>query len=92
MVPELAVRLYSLLREKQDLEAAQELWSQLQPLIHIEYRALNSADNDPHWLSVCREVADLRGIPVGSPRLPLTPVKPEVREELRVVLNALGVL
>jgi 4-hydroxy-tetrahydrodipicolinate synthase len=92
MVPELAVRLYSLLREKKDLEAAQELWSRLQPLVHIEYRALNSADNDPHWLSVCREVADLRGLPVGSPRLPLTPVKPEVREELRVVLNELGVL
>jgi 4-hydroxy-tetrahydrodipicolinate synthase len=92
MVPELAVRLYQLLREKKDLLAAQELWFRLQPLVHIEYRALNKVDNDPHWLAVCREVADLRGLPVGVPRLPLSRVLPEVREELRAVLIELAIL
>lgn len=92
MVPELAVRLYQLLREKKDLVAAQQLWFRLQPLIAIEYRALQKADNDPHWLVVCREVADLRGLQVGAPRLPLSRVLPEVREELRAVLVELAVL
>jgi 4-hydroxy-tetrahydrodipicolinate synthase len=92
MVPELAVKLYQLLAEQKDLVAAQELRARVQPLIDIEYRALNTVDNDPHWLAVCREVADLRGVPVGSPRLPLSPVSPEVREELRAVLVELAVL
>ena len=92
MVPELAVRLYQLLSDKKDLVAAQQLWSRLQPLVAIEYRALQKADNDPHWLAVCREVADLRGLQVGAPRLPLSRVLPEVREELRAVLVELAVL
>lgn len=92
MVPELAVRLYQLLSEKKDLVAAQQLWFRLQPLVAIEYRALQKADNDPHWLAVCREVADLRGLQVGAPRLPLSRVLPEVREELRAVLVELAVL
>jgi 4-hydroxy-tetrahydrodipicolinate synthase len=92
MVPELAVKLFQLLREQKDLTAAQELWSRLQPLVRIECRALKSTDNDPHWLAVCREVADLRGLSVGDPRPPLSRVLPQVREELRAVLIELGVL
>jgi 4-hydroxy-tetrahydrodipicolinate synthase len=92
MVPELAVRLYQLLAEQNDLVAARELWSRLQPLVRIECRALGTADNDPHWLAVSREVADLRGLRLGVPRLPLSRVLPEVREELRAVLMELAVL
>jgi 4-hydroxy-tetrahydrodipicolinate synthase len=92
MVPELAVRLYQLLAEQKDLVAARELWARLHPLVRIEYCALGTVDNDPHWLAVCREVADLRGLRVGVPRLPLSRVLPEVREELRAVLVELAVL
>jgi 4-hydroxy-tetrahydrodipicolinate synthase len=92
MVPELAVKLYQLLGQQKDLVAGQELWARLQPLVRIECRAIHSADNDPHWLAVCREVADLRGLPVGVPRLPLSRVLPEVREEIRAVLVELAIL
>src|SRR5215469_1866696 len=47
MVPELAVKLDSLLRQNKDVKAAQELWSRLQMLVQIEYRAINTTDNDP---------------------------------------------
>jgi len=89
MVPALACQLYRLLVCEKRLEAAQELWYRLLPLIQLEYRALGADHGNPHWLAVCRESAAIRGIPVGASRAPLAPVDPSVREELRSVLRSL---
>jgi hypothetical protein len=50
---------------------------------------MGTSDARPHWLSVCRESAAIRGIPVGVSRAPLSPVDSGVREELRAVLAEL---
>jgi 4-hydroxy-tetrahydrodipicolinate synthase len=89
MVPALAAHLYRLLACEKRLDAAQELWYRLLPLIQLEYRALGADHGSPHWLAVCREAALLRGIPVGVSRAPLAPVEPSVREELRSILSNL---
>jgi 4-hydroxy-tetrahydrodipicolinate synthase len=92
MVPRLARNLYGAFREKQDLSTARQLWNRLLPLVQFEYRALFSEAGQPHWLAVCREVAALRGIPVGPPRLPMRPLYPDMKTELRRLLTQLGEL
>jgi 4-hydroxy-tetrahydrodipicolinate synthase len=92
MVPKLLRTLFGQFREKQDLNSARELWSRLLPLVQFEYRALMSDTGSPHWLAVCREVALLRGIPVGSPRAPMTPLYPDQKAELKRLLIQLGEL
>lgn len=89
IVPALAARLHRLLVVEKNLEAARELWYRLLPLIHLEYRALGADHGSPHWLAVCREAADLRGIPVGVSRGPLARVEPAIRQELKTILEGL---
>jgi 4-hydroxy-tetrahydrodipicolinate synthase len=89
IAPALAAQLYRLLVCEKQLDAAQELWYRLLPLIRLEYRALEADHGNPHWLAVCREAAAMRGIPVGFSRAPLAPVEASVREELRKVLTSL---
>jgi 4-hydroxy-tetrahydrodipicolinate synthase len=92
IAPSLAVRLFELLNEEKNLDEARALWLKLLPIIHLEYRAMGTSEASPHWLSVCRESAALRGIPVGVSRAPLTPITASEREELRVILAGLGQL
>jgi len=89
IVPSLATKLHRLLVVERNLDAARELWYRLLPLIHLEYRALGAGHGSPHWLAVCRAAADLRDIPVGVSRPPLTPVDPSVRQELKSILQGL---
>jgi 4-hydroxy-tetrahydrodipicolinate synthase len=92
IVPAQAVKLHRLLRCDGNLEAARELWYKLLPIIHVEYRAMGTDHGDPHWLAVCREAADLRGLEIGLARRPFTRVQPAVREELKQLLTGLGEL
>jgi 4-hydroxy-tetrahydrodipicolinate synthase len=92
IAPSCAVRLFRLLVVEQDLRAARDLFYRLVPLIRLEFRALGSANNDPHWLAVTRESALLRGIPVGQSRKPLSRVSREYSDQLKQLLVALGEL
>jgi 4-hydroxy-tetrahydrodipicolinate synthase len=92
LAPRIARKLFDLLAEEQKLDEARKLWMDLQPLFRCEYRALYSPIGEPHWLAVCREAAELRGIKVGPPRLPLQRLNAEHREELRKILQSLGEL
>ncbi|MEW5977359.1 MAG: dihydrodipicolinate synthase family protein [Acidobacteriota bacterium] len=89
MAPALAVRLHQLLVVEKRLDAARDLWYRLLPLIRFEYRAMGTDAGHPHWLATCREVATLRGIPVGVSREPLQPLDSAAREELRSILVSL---
>ena len=80
IVPSLAVKIHRLLTCEKNLDAARELWYRVLPIIHVEYRAMGTDGSDPHWLSVCREAADIRGLDMGAARLPFTAVHPEVRK------------
>jgi 4-hydroxy-tetrahydrodipicolinate synthase len=91
MVPSLARQLFETLYSQRDLASARSQWNRLLPLVRFEYRALADA-GQPHWLAVCREAAALRGIPVGSPRLPLRALAPDLRQELQQLLCDLGQL
>jgi 4-hydroxy-tetrahydrodipicolinate synthase len=90
MAPRLARELFENVYERHDVVAAQKLWSRILPLIRFEYEAFTNDSGDPHWLVVCREVALLRGISVGLPRLPMKPLSPHFRERLRRILVELG--
>jgi 4-hydroxy-tetrahydrodipicolinate synthase len=90
MAPRLAIRLFEKMYQQRTLAAGQALWNRILPLIRFEYEAFTSDSGDPHWLVVCREVALLRGIPVGSPRLPMRPLSPSLRDRLRQILVELG--
>jgi len=90
IVPSRAVKLHRLLAVEQNLKAARELFYPLVPLIRLEFRAVSSPDNDPHWLAVTRESALLRGIPVGQSRKPLSAISREHAEQLKELLVALG--
>ena len=92
IAPALAVKMCQLLTHDKNLEEARALWLRILPIIRLEYRAMGTDDASPHWLSVCRESAALRGIPVGVSRAPLSPVDASVREELRAILAGLGQL
>lgn len=92
MAPKLLRELFDTIWERQDLASARQQWNRLLPLVQFEYRALLSDAGQPHWLAVCREAADLRGIRVGSPRLPMRSLSPELREELRRLLADIGEL
>lgn len=90
IVPNRAVKLYRLLAVEKNLSAARELFYPLVPLIRLEFRAVSSPDNDPHWLAVTRESALLRGIPVGKSRKPLSAVSRGHAEQLKELLVGLG--
>lgn len=92
MVPRMLRTLFGQFRESQNLSNARDLWNRLLPLVQFEYRALMTDSGSPHWLAVCREVAALRGILVGPPRLPLRPLFPDQQAELRRLLTQLGEL
>lgn len=92
MVPFLLRKVFDTIYVDHDLVAAREQWARLLPLVHFEYRGLFTDNGEPHWLAVCREAAALCGISVGRPRLPLRPLKPELRQELKGLLSDLGVI
>jgi len=92
IAPASARKLFRLITLERDLDAARELYYRLVPLIRLEFRALGSADNDPHWLAVTRESALLRGIPVGESRKPLSRVSRECSDQLKGLLMSLDEL
>jgi 4-hydroxy-tetrahydrodipicolinate synthase len=89
IVPDLLCALFNSIHSTGNLADARERWNRLWPIVQFEYRALLSDAGQPHWLAVCREAADLQGIPVGPPRLPMRALSPELRLELRGLLSSL---
>ncbi len=90
IVPGLTVKLYEYLAVEKDLDAARELWYRLMPLVSMEFSTVWSSNNDPHWLTMSRDSAILRGLPVGQTRPPLTGLLPKDYEHLRRLLVDLG--
>ena len=88
MVPPLR-KLFETIHSECNLESSRRQWNRLLPLVQFEYRALFSDAGQPHWLAVCREAADLQGIPVGAPRLPLRALSAQFRQELKRLLSDL---
>jgi 4-hydroxy-tetrahydrodipicolinate synthase len=90
ITPGLTVKLYEHLAVDKDLDAARELWYRLMPLVLMEFSTVYSNNNDPHWLSMSRDSAILRGLPVGQARPPLTGLRHHDLEHLRKLLADLG--
>jgi 4-hydroxy-tetrahydrodipicolinate synthase len=90
ITPGLTVKLYEHFAIHKDLDAARELWYRLLPLVLMEFSTVYSSNNDPHWLTMSRDSAILRGLPVGQTRPPLTGLRPQDFEHLRKLLVDLG--
>ncbi|MGW0877499.1 dihydrodipicolinate synthase family protein [Streptomyces sp. NPDC002740] len=78
-VPEACVRLWELAVLDQDAERAREFWSYLYPLARFF---------ETHgYAQAVKTATNLRGIDVGSPRLPALPVEESDFAELRQLLT-----
>jgi 4-hydroxy-tetrahydrodipicolinate synthase len=89
IVPDLLCELFSSIHSECDLEGARQQWNRLWPIVQFEYRAMLLGTDQPHWLAACREAADLQGIRVGPPRLPMRVLSPDLRRELQELLAGL---
>jgi 4-hydroxy-tetrahydrodipicolinate synthase len=69
-----------------DVEKTFGVWNRLMPLIWFTY------NRGVHWLQVVKTAVALRGRPGGPPRKPMTPLEGAKREELRKILDGMGVL
>jgi 4-hydroxy-tetrahydrodipicolinate synthase len=90
IAPKCAVHLFRLLVVEQNLGAARDFFYRLVPLIRLEFHAVSTSNNDPHWLAVTRESALLRGLPVGLSRKPLSRVTEKHSQQLKELLVSLG--
>lgn len=81
-MPAHAVKLYSLVCEKRDLNAGRELWERLFPLADF-------VDTHPYASSV-KAAMDLIGLNAGPPRRPALPLTADERAELARRLRTLG--
>ncbi|KON29325.1 hypothetical protein AC482_06760 [miscellaneous Crenarchaeota group-15 archaeon DG-45] len=74
-------RLYALIWEKKDLEAAREYWYKLLPIALL-------SEEDSHWIYNLKEMCDIVGDPMGPRRPPLLPLPREKKEHLRKVVES----
>lgn len=82
-IPEICVELYDAIAVKKDLPEAQAVWKRLWPILN--FLLLNG------YVAMTKAGAELRGMPVGSPREPLLPGGDAARAELKKLLDAAGI-
>ncbi|RDW64536.1 dihydrodipicolinate synthase family protein [Aspergillus mulundensis] len=83
IIPELAVSLYEAVAVKGDLERGRELWRKAWPVCKF----LESHN----YAAAVKTGVELRGVATGGLRKPFALLKPELREELRGLLEDAGV-
>jgi len=81
-VPEACIRLWQLTVAEPDVPRARTLWDAFYPV--------NRFFEENGYPAAVKAAAELRGIRVGSPRLPIAPLTPERTEELRGLLDKLN--
>jgi 4-hydroxy-tetrahydrodipicolinate synthase len=79
--PEACVRLWELTVAEPDLPRARRLWDAFYPV--------NQFFEDFGYVAAVKAGTALRGIDVGDPRLPILPLSPDARSELRRRLDHL---
>jgi len=80
--PELAVKLYKLVVEEKDIDAARELWYKLLPIALL-------CDTPGTWLANIKAACEILGDSVGKPRRPVLPATEETKEKMRGMLKEL---
>ena len=83
LIPQLCAELYDALAVRNDLAAGRELWSRIFPICQF----LESHN----YACAIKTGLDLVGNSAGPARLPVLPLAPQYREELRNLLIAAGV-
>jgi 4-hydroxy-tetrahydrodipicolinate synthase len=78
--PRACVRLWELTVDRPDLDAARRLWEALYPVMQF-FEASG-------YVASVKAATELRGIPVGAPRLPSLPLSEESRRQLSELLAA----
>ncbi|MBB3966168.1 dihydrodipicolinate synthase family protein [Rhizobium metallidurans] len=82
-IPELCVELYDRISVDKDWNAALKVWDRLWPILN--FMLLNG------YVALAKAGSEIRGLSLGNPREPLAPSPVELRERLKVVLEASGV-
>jgi len=82
-IPELCVELYDRISVDKDWNAALLVWDKLWPILN--FMLLNG------YVPLAKAGSELRGLPLGEPREPMTPSPAELRTRLKTVLDQSGV-
>ncbi|MEX0792165.1 MAG: dihydrodipicolinate synthase family protein [Pirellulaceae bacterium] len=90
MIPGVARRLYEAIAERGDLPAARQIWSQLAPLMRLQFGLYHSKGDGAHWFSVMKAALNMIGPPVGDPCPPVLPLEPQYHALLADSLRTLG--
>jgi dihydrodipicolinate synthase/N-acetylneuraminate lyase len=83
-MPRLAVSLFDAIVEERDLSEGSRLWSLVRPICRLLEESVYPA--------AVKAACELVGLAVGPPRAPLSPTSPDVREQLRGLLVAAGLV
>lgn len=82
-IPELCVELYDRISVDKDWNAALAVWGKLWPILN--FMLLNG------YVPLAKAGSELRGLPLGDPREPLTASSADLRDQLQRVLDKSGV-
>jgi len=74
------VQLYHLMVEQKDYPRAWEFYKKVRPLFDL-------FENSGQYVALAKAGLDLLGRPVGLPRKPLLPASPEMRAQLKAILD-----
>lgn len=85
IVPEIVVKIYKLLIEEKDIDAARELWYRYLPIANL-------AETPKTWVANLKAGCELMGDPVGKPRRPVLPASDEMKKKILNILKDLNVL
>ncbi len=85
LIGELCVELFNLAVEQKDFAKAKELYFKVLPLTDL-------FESSGKYVQLAKAGLEMRGMPIGKPRMPLLPPDPQLLERLREILASLHLL
>ena len=82
ILPEMVVKLYKLIVEEKDIDAARELWYKYLPIANL-------VETPKVWIANIKAGCELMGDPVGKPRKPVLPASDEMKKRILNILKDL---
>jgi 4-hydroxy-tetrahydrodipicolinate synthase len=82
IVPEIVVKLYKLIVEDKEIDAARELWYKYLPIANL-------VETPKIWVANIKAGCELMGDPVGKPRKPVLPASDEMKKRILNILKDL---
>ncbi len=88
--PTLSVAMYKAAKDK-DWEKVKELDAKMAPFFELDQR-LSDKHKGTTYITLVKEACRMLGLPGFPPRKPLLPLEEDERQELRIVLEKMGII